>query len=79
MPRPLPDQTTRKEGVQYRLQKWVDEAVINCLENLSLFGEVEELEDGGVVLTLPHGAGKFKVDINYQVEVENHGDQDQAG
>jgi hypothetical protein len=81
MPRPLPDRTPTAEGVQYRLQKNVDEAVQEVIDNLSFWGKVTEDIDADAVIFYETGGKTFRIIINYQVEVEEHAQvsEDHAG
>lgn len=77
MPRPLPVQPRRApevtvEGLQYRVQKWLDDAAVDVADDLSRYGHVE----GEDILYLETLDGKkFKIKITTQVEVE----ADEAG
>lgn len=81
MARPLPPQSSRKapeitaEGLQYRVQKWADDCVMDVGDDLGRFGRVDEDEDGqdyDYLLTTLDGK-QFEVSIKTQVEVKQHG------
>ena len=81
MEHPLPTQPPRKapevtaEGLQYRVQKWVDDCVMDVGDDLSRFGTVAEDEDGqeyDYLLTTLDGK-QFEVSIKTTVEVKHHG------
>lgn len=74
MPRPLPKQPRPRtpevtvEGLQYKVHKWVDDAVMEVVDSLGRYGEVVEDEDM-IFLNTPDGK-RFRISITTTVEVE---------
>lgn len=80
LPHPLPRRLPKApevtaEGLQYKAQKWLDDAEIDVADDLSRYGQVEEMHDGDddhLLLTTIDGK-KFRIKITTQVEVKEDG------